>query len=318
MALNRIQFQKGLSLPEFMKRYASDAQCEAAMVAARWPQGYQCPRCAGREYSATFNGRRLWECKNRACRYQCSSISGTVFQDTKLPLSLWFMALYLMTQAKNSVSALEMKRALGVSYPTALLMKHKLMQVMLEREASRKLSGRVELDESYLGGEATGKRGRGASKKVAFVTAVATNARGRPTGVRFDSLADVSAASFTRWALLALAPGAAVVSDAWPGIARALADTAHPHQRHVTGGGKSAAQHPAMRWVNTLQSNLKTAIGGTLHAFDFARHADRYLAEFAWRFNRRTDLTSLVPRLLFRSVNTAPRSAHWLRRPESR
>jgi hypothetical protein len=72
-----------------------------------------------------------------------------------------------------------------------------------------------------------------------------------------------------------------------------------------------------MRWVNTLQGNLKTAIGGTLHAFDFARHADRYLAEFAWRFNRRTDLASLVPRLLFRSIHTPPRTALWLKRPES-
>jgi transposase-like protein len=318
MALNRIQFQKGLSLPEFMKRYGSDEQCEAALVAARWPAGYECPRCGGRRYSPTFNGRRLWECMDRACRYQCSSISGTVFQDTKLPLSLWFMALYLMTQAKNTVSALEMKRALGVSYPTALLMKHKLMQVMLEREAERKLSGRVEADEGYLGGQATGgKRGRGAGKKAVFVTAVATNQRGRPTGVRFDRLADVSAASFTHWAQLALAPGAAVVSDAWPSLARALSDTGHAHERHVTGGGRAAAQHPAMRWVNTLQGNLKTAIGGTLHAFDFARHADRYLAEFAWRFNRRTDLASLVPRLLFRSINTPPRTALWLKRPES-
>jgi transposase-like protein len=168
MALNRIQFQKGLSLPEFMKRYGTDKQCEAALVAARWPAGYECPRCGGRRYSPTFNGRQLWECMDRACRYQCSSISGTVFQDTKLPLSLWFMALYLMTQAKNTVSALEMKRALGVSYPTALLMKHKLMQVMLEREAERRLSGRVEADEGYLGGQATGgKRGRGAGAACA-------------------------------------------------------------------------------------------------------------------------------------------------------
>ena len=132
MAMNKIQFQAGLSMPGFQRRYGSDVQCEDGVFASRWPQGWVCPRCKGTRYACTHNGRRLWECLG--CGYQCSSIVGTVFEHTKLPLSIWFLAIYLMTQSKNAVSALELMRQLGVSYKTAWLMKHKLLQTMLVRE----------------------------------------------------------------------------------------------------------------------------------------------------------------------------------------
>lgn len=317
MALNRIQFQKGLSLSEFLKRYATNEQCEDALVASRWPQGFVCPRCEGTRFAATFNGRRLWECLNPACRYQCSAMAGTVFQDTKLPLSKWFLALYLLSQAKTTLSSMELMRLMGVSYPSALLMRHKLMQVMREREALRKLDGRVEVDDAYLGGEHPGRQGRGDPAKWAFVTAVSTNARGRPVMVRFDRVHSLSAVNLSTWAKEALAPSAYVVSDAWTGLRAALSRGGYQHERHTTGSSKSSAQLPQFRWVNTLQGNLKTALAGTLHAFNFKKYGQRYLAEFAWRFNRRTDLKSLVPRLLYRSVRTPPRPADMLRLPES-
>jgi hypothetical protein len=317
MALNRIQFQRGLSLVEFLDRYGSEEKCEAALVALRWPKGFVCPRCAGSAHSLTFNGRRLWECLNRHCRYQCSAIAGSVFQDTKLPLTTWFLAMYWMTQSKNSIAALELRRLLGVSYPTALLMKHKLMQVMSEREAERRLDGTVEIDESYLGGEASGKRGRGADKKVPFVAAVSRNRLGRPVAVRFDAIEDVGRSSFAHWMGAALAPGARLVSDGWPALAAAATEQRIEQRRFVSGGGKTAARHPEMKWVNTLQSNLKTAISGTLHAFDFKRHAQRYLGEFAYRFNRRVNLPTMLPRLIHRCVNTTPRTKQMLYVPES-
>lgn len=316
MSQNRIQFQRGMSLPDFLARFGTEPQCEQALVETRWPQGWRCPRCQGSAYSPTFNGRRLWECKNRDCRYQCSSLAGTVFQDTKLELRLWFLAMYWLTQSKNTVSSLELKRLLGVSYPTALLMKHKLMQVMREREGERRLSGVVELDEAYLGGEAEGRRGRGAAKKVAFVAAVARNRLGRPIAVRFDAMANTSSVAFADWMTVALAPEATLVSDGWPALAAAAQRTGHAQRAHVTGGGKRAAKHPEMKWVNTLQGNLKNAISGTLHAFDFKRHAPRYLAEFAYRFNRRTDLVSIMPRLLHRCARTSPRTQAMLHVPE--
>jgi transposase-like protein len=122
MAMNKIQFQAGLSMRDFQKHYGTDEQCEAALFASRWPQGWSCSRCACTRYACTHNGRKLWECLD--CGYQSSSIVGTVFEHTKLPLSVWFLAIYLMTQSKNAISALELMRQLGVSYKTAWLLKH--------------------------------------------------------------------------------------------------------------------------------------------------------------------------------------------------
>ena len=152
MAMNQVQFQRGLSMAEFLDRYGTEDKCEAALVAARWPGALPARSCerAGTRCSGA-PGRRYWQCA--ACRHQCSVISGTVFEATKLPLTRWFVAMHLLTQAKNNVSALELKRHLGVCYKTAWLMKHKLMEVMRQREDSRVLDGRVEIDDAYLGGE---------------------------------------------------------------------------------------------------------------------------------------------------------------------
>ena len=180
MPMNRVQFQKGLSLPEFMDRYGTEEQCEQALVAARWPGGFVCPACGVMQSRTTFRreGRLYWQCAG--CQYQCSVTSGTVFEATKLPLTRWFLAMQLLTQAKNNVSALELTRQLGVSYRTAWLIKHKLLQAMALAESERQLSGRVEVDDAYLGGERSGgKAGRGSENKVPFVVAVQTTEDGR-------------------------------------------------------------------------------------------------------------------------------------------
>src|SRR4029078_7985672 len=115
MPMNRVQFQRGLSMAEFMDRYGCEAQCEAALIAARWPGGFTCPDCAGPCGSSFRRETRLYWQGARS-RHQCSVTSGTVFEATKLPLARWFLAMHLLTQAKNNVSALELKRHLGVSY----------------------------------------------------------------------------------------------------------------------------------------------------------------------------------------------------------
>ena len=144
MKMNRVQFQPGLSMPEFYERYASEAQCRAALEAARWPTGFTCPACGGMaRTSFERGGLRYWQCG--ACAHQCSLISGTIFEASKLPLSRWFLAMQLLTQSKNNVSALELMRQLGVSYRSAWLMKHKIMEAMRLREDRRELSGRVEM-----------------------------------------------------------------------------------------------------------------------------------------------------------------------------
>ena len=317
MPMNRIQFQAGLSMKDFQAQYGTEAQCEAALVASRWPDGWVCPRCEGTRYARTYNGRRLWECLNGSCRYQCSSIVGTVFEDSKLPLTVWFLAIYLLTQSKNAISALELKRQLGVSYKTAWLIKHKLMQTMWLREERRKLDERVEIDDAYLGGERPGgKRGRGAPGKTPFVAAVQTSDEGRPLFMCLAPVPGFTQAALQAWASQRLMPGARVVSDGLSCF-EALTQTATDHERHVTGGGRQAAQRPEFRWVNTMLGNLKMALKGTYHAIDHAKYAHRYLAEFSYRFNRRFDLPAMVPRLLRAAVTTKPHPRRVLKISES-
>jgi ribosomal protein L37AE/L43A len=129
MGINKVQFQKGLSMAQFMERYGTEEKCHAAVVALRWPGGFVCPEC-GETRHCTFERKGLtyWQCS--ACREQTTVMCGTIFEATKLPLTTWFLAMHLLTQAKNNVLALELKRHLGVRYKTAWLLKHKLMQVM--------------------------------------------------------------------------------------------------------------------------------------------------------------------------------------------
>lgn len=178
MAMNRVQYQAGLPMLEFFENYGTHEQCEELVRAWRWPEGFICPRCSQTWHSEFRRGQRLYfQCS--ACRYQCSLVSGSVFESSKLPLPKWFLAMHLITQAKNSVSTLELMRHLGVSYPTAWLLKHKLMEVMRLREEGRRLTGRVEIDDAYLGGQLSGgKAGRGSPNKVAFVAAVQTTESG--------------------------------------------------------------------------------------------------------------------------------------------
>lgn len=318
MSMNPVQFQAGLSLREFHHRYGTEQQCERALFVARWPQGWRCARCGCKRFFLTRNGtgRQLWECL--ICGYQSSSIVGTVLEHTKLPLTVWFQAMYLMTQHKSGISALALKRQLGVSYKSAWLLKHKLMQTMLLREAPRRLDERVEIDDAYLGGERAGSihGGRGALAKSAFVAAVQTWADGRPRWMRLTPIAGFSNETLKAWAGQNLAPTAHVVSDGLQAFAQ-VRQVGATHERHVTGGGRQAAQTPQLRWVNTMLGNLKTALAGTYHAFDHAKYGARYLAEFAYRFNRRFDLAAMLPRLLRAAATTKPLPLRRLRLSEA-
>jgi ISXO2-like transposase domain/Transposase zinc-ribbon domain len=317
MAMNTIQFQAGLSMREFQAGYGSEQQCESALFAARWPQGWRCAHCACSRSFPTRNGhgRQLWECL--ICGYQSSSIVGTVLEHTKLPLTVWFLAMYLMTQSKNAISTLELMRQLGVTYKSAWLLKHKLLQTMLLREEPRRLEGRVEIDDAYLGGERAGSiyGGRGAFNKTAFVAAVQTSDDGKPRFMRLTPIVGFTKVALKDWATQSLAANAHVVSDGLHCFAQ-VTQVAASHERHVTGSGRQAAQRPEFRWVNTMLGNLKMALAGTYHAFDHAKYAARYLAEFAYRFNRRFDLAAMLPRLLRAAATTKPHPLRILRLSE--
>lgn len=311
MAMNRIQFQPGLSLPEFLRDYGTEAQCEAALEAARWPRGFHCPRCGGSGHYVVRDGsRKVFQC--HACRHQASLIAGTVFQGSKLPLTTWFLAIYLISQAKTGLSALALKRSLGVSYPSAWLMQHKLMQAMAAREQRYVLEGKVQIDDAYLGGERTGgKVGRGSENKVSLVAAVSLSEADRPLRVRLTPVPGFTRKAIGAWASKHLAAGSAVFSDglACFGAVTEAGCTHHP----TVMAGRKPKEVPEFQWINTVLGNLKTSLSGCYHAFDFQKYAARYLAAFSYRFNRRFDLRTLHQRLLIAAATTTPQPLRALR-----
>lgn len=314
MAMNRIQFQSGLSLPDFLEQFGSEAQCEAALEKARWPEGFRCPRCGQTNPCVLHVGaHKTFQC--RGCRLQTSLIAGTLFQNTHLALTVWFLAIYLISQAKTGLSALALKRHLGVSYPTAWLIQQKLMQSMVERDAQYTLEGQVQVDDAYLGGERVGgKAGRGSENKTPFIVAVSLNTEGNPMYAKMTPVPGFTSKAIADWAKAALSPGCLVVSDGLACFA-GVTDAGCQHQPIVVGARKPK-DLPEFNWVNTVLGNLKTSFGGAYHAFDFAKYGSRYLAAFAYRFNRRFQLETLPMRLIIAAVSSGPRSKLWLRRAE--
>ena len=314
MAMNPIQFQPGMSLRELFEQYGTELQCAQALEQARWPKGFQCAHCGAAEHSHfCVEEVRYWQC--RRCRTQTSLRSGTIFHGSKLALPIWFEAMFLISQSKNSISALELKRQLGVSYPTAWRVKHKLMQVMVEREAGRTLQGEVVIDDAYLGGERRGKAGRGSENKVPFVAAIQVSAQGHPQLARFDPLTGFTKEAIGRWATRYLDASTRVLSDGlncFPGVEQAGAF----HVPEVVGAHRRSTEMPCFTWINTVLGNVKTSLAGTYHAFNFRKYAHRYLAECQYRFNRRFDLRAILPRLVRAAVTTAPRTENWLRSAE--
>lgn len=297
MAMNQVQFQHGLSMTQFIEQYGTEAKCYRALYRSRWPQGFRCPRCNKRPRSRFRRAERVYyQC--RACRHQTTLTSGTVFEGSRLPLTTWFLAMHLLTASKTNLSALALKRHLGVCYDTAWKLKHKIMQAMTEREASRQLTGFVQIDDAYLGGERNGgKPGRGSENKQAFVVAVSTDETlEHPTFAVIEPVRSFDNVSLEDWGTRRLAPDAEVFSDGL-GCFRRFVALDHAHTVLETEGGRGATEVKGARWVNVLMGNVKRAISGCYHSVRLAKYARRYLAEAAYRFNRRFRLAEMLPRL---------------------
>ena len=302
MARNKVQFQKSVSLSEFIKLYGEEEQCIAALFKWRWPDGFHCPMC-GHNKSCSLKTRSLQQC-NR-CHHQASVTAGTIFEATKLPLTKWFQAMYLLSQDKKGVSAMELHRHLDISYNAAWRMKHKLMQVMFERDNGKKLSGIIEMDDAYLGGERTGcKPGRGAADKTPFVAAVSTTDEGHPIAIKLTVVDGFKKDTLKAWGTQHLEPGSAVITD---GLAcfNGIGDAGFEHNPIVCGGGRASVENDHFYWVNTALGNLKSALRSTYHSFK-PKYAQRYLSEFQYRFNRRFELKNFIPRLAIVALKTPP------------
>lgn len=313
MAMNKVQFQKGISIHKFISIYGSEEQCQKRLFTMRWPMGYRCPECGHDKY-CQLKSRPLYQC-NR-CHHQASLTAGTLFAASKLPLRTWFLAIYLLTQEKNGISALELSLQIGVSYNTAWRVKHKLMQTMKEFDDKTPLEYFIQLDDAYWGGVHPVTGGRGAKGKRRFVAAVSTNKEGHPMKMRFSAVDGFKLKEISAWAKVHLKPKSLVISDGlscFPAVEQAKVF----HFPIVTGGGPKSVELPYFQWVNAMISNVKNSMHGTYHAIRL-KHLPRYLGEFCFKFNRRFDLENLLEELIYASIRTAPMPQRLLRLAEAR
>jgi hypothetical protein len=302
MAKNSIQFQKGLSLSAFLSQYGTEEQCRAALFRMRWPMGFLCPRC-DHGCCSEIRSRKVYQCC--ACRFQASVIQGTIFASTKLPLQLWFLGIYLITQAKDGISSLNLARTIGISANAALRMKHKLQQVMANRDDSRILQGMLMVDDVYWGGKKRdGKRGRGASGKMPLIAALSLSPEGHPLYLKLSHLKGFTRKEIRAWSTRYICPDSHVVSDGL-NCFTAVTETPCSHEPIITYQGGRYDDGKVFQWLNTVIGNVKNALRGTHHAVS-ENHLSRYLGEFCYRFNRRFQLDTMVDRLAYVALRTQP------------
>lgn len=231
--------------------------------------------------------------------------AGTIFQDTRKPLRMWFMAMWYVTNQKNGVSALGLQRVLGIgSYRTAWTWLHKLRRAMV-RPGRDPLRGTVEVDETYVGGVEKGKSGRETETKA--IVAIAAEENGKGIGrIRLRRVVDVSGASLLPFVQSAVAPGAVVHTDGWSGYS-GLAALGYKHEVTVIGASPDPS-HVVMPRVHNIAAHLKRWLLGTHQGGVQHVHLDYYLDEYAFRFNRRRSKTRglLFHRLAQQAVAVGP------------
>ncbi len=284
-------------LLEFESRFGTEAACREYLLRLRWPEGFICPRCQTKSAWTAQRDRLICV----ACRYQASATAGTIFQDTHKPLRLWFRAMWHVTSQKNGASALGLQRVLGLgSYLTAWTWLHKLRRAMV-RPGRDRLSGQVEVDETFVGGVSEGPRGRGSEGKA--LIAIAAEEDGKGVGrIRMARLSDASSANLHGFVRQAIEPGTTVHTDGWDGYA-GLESHSYSHKITVLRGrGKNAASELLPR-VHIVASLLKRWLLGTHQGSVSLQHLDYYLDEFTFRFNRRK--SSFRGKLFYRLVEQA-------------
>ena len=267
------------TLLEFEGRFATEEACLEYLRKLRWPEGFHCPRC--KNDKGWLTSRISYHCEQ--CALQTSLLAGTIFQDTKKPLCLWFRAIWQVTSQKYGTNALGLQRVLGLgSYWTAWAWLHKLRRAMV-RPGRDRLSGVIEVDETYIGGEKPGKRGRGAAGK-ALVLIVAQEDKNRIGRIRLRRVPDASGNSLGHAIQEAVEPGSTVRTDGWPSYG-GLARLGYRHQvvRETADVGENL-----LPLAHRVAGLLKRWLLGTYHGAVRDYHLDYYLDEYTFRFNRRT------------------------------
>lgn len=284
---------------EFEQSFATEKSCKEYLYQLRWPEGFICPRCSHRGAWETDRGQ--FHC--RRCKYRVSVTAGTIFQDTRLPLQVWFKAIWQVVGQKNGISALGLKRVLGLrSYQTTWLMMHKLRKAMV-RPGRDQLVGPVQVDETYIGGSRPGKRGRGAAGKTLVLVAVEVRDK-RPGRIRLHKVKDASGDSLIPAVKDSVQAKSEVRTDGWEGYSGLhSAGYSHTMIRETAEVGKNL-----LPLTNRVVALLKRWLIGTHQGKPSPSHLDYYLDEFVFRFNRRTSRSRglLFYRLVQQAVNVGP------------
>ena len=282
-----------LNLSTIAKQYSDEEAAWLFFESIRWPNGPICPHCgvvnhayylepkAGNRTTRTgkVSYRRVWKCAD--CREKFSVLVGSVFEDSKIPLSKWLLAFHMMCAGKNGVAALELQRTLGVTYKTAWFMAHRIRYAMDQGPLGTLLSGTVEADETYVGGKAHGKRGRGAANKTPVVSLVERGGK-----VRSRVVTNVTGKNVKEVLHANVSPDATLMTDAYqvyrePGMMFAAHETVdHGKGEYVRGDAHTNT-------VEGFFSQLKRSLDGTHHHVS-AKHLHRYVGEFDFRYNSRT------------------------------
>jgi transposase-like protein len=268
------------TLAEFERRFATQEACRAYLVQLRWPNGFRCPKCDG---TKSWPVGALFQCA--ACGRQTSVTAGTIFQDTRTPLPTWFRAMWWVTSQKTGASAVGLQQVLGLgSYETAWTWLHKLRRAMV-RPGRDRLTGRVEVDEAFIGGVEEGVRGRQTEKKALIAVAAEENGEGIGR-IRMRRIPDATADSLQAFIQEAVAPGSLLHTDGLLSYDR-LEKHGYRHRITFLKGRKESPSELLPR-VHRVVSLLKRWLLGTHQGAVSRAHLDYYLDEFTFRFNRRT------------------------------
>jgi len=294
------------TLLEFEKKFKTEEECRQYLHKIRWPGGFRCPRCGHPKNWITKRG--LYRCAS--CDFMVSVIAGTIFQGSRLPLRLWFRAIWHIVSQKNGVSGLGLQKVLGLKrYETTWILLHKLRTAMI-RPGRERLYGTVEADETYMGGERPGKRGRGATNKTLVLIAVED--KGNEIGrIRLQSIDNASANSLIPAIQKNVELGSIVRTDGWNGY-NGLITAGY---KHLVVRQSADVGENMLPLVNRVAALLKRWLQGTHQGAVQKSHLDYYLDEFTFRFNRRTSRSrgKLFYRLIQQAVAVEPVTGNYIR-----
>ena len=299
-----------MTFDEFVKRFSTEEQCRNYLFQLRWPNGFVCPNCNGNDYRIVRE--TLYWCPE--CKYQASVTAGTIFQDTRIPLRTWFIAIWWITTQKYGASAEGLQQVLGLgSYRTAWTWLHKIRKAMVRADRT-KLNGVVEVDETYIGGEEhSGSTGRGTGNKVLVAIAIELQEYGnkkkqglrKPGRVRLAVIPDASGDSLSTFVTKNIEKGSEIITDGWSGYSF-VKSSGYKHTVFAESK-KKEADNP-LPHVHLIISLLKRWLLGTHQGAASDKHMQAYLEEYTFRFNRRNSAKRglLFYRLLEGAVNISP------------